>query len=507
MTRPTASLWREPASSSYPLAATPSLGPAVTMHQQIRRISTRPGLAALPLTRLLRSAVVLHGCASDGLVSAASSLLTRAAAGSAPPLLARASLALARSTVFRQFVAGESLDDVHQTAAQLRSAGVRCIVDHSTEESEAAGARAGNLQAKLDVLRLLGRELRGACSFVPVKLTALISPALLERLAAAVEAEPRARSWGMEEAVAAAGLSPTEHAELRVSIDGLRSLCLAGAEAGVGLLLDAEQTHRQPAIHLLARDLMREYNRNGRAVVHDTHQAYLRGAQSRIGDELGRAQREGYTLGVKLVRGAYRSAELARGSGHLLHATKQETDREYDGCASLLLDAALRPAGGAGAGMDRNASKDGSRDASRNGSTGVSRDVPSDASMRECTDMPRDASLDSSPDGGASTAASRGSSANAPGDAFRDASQDTTRDASMEASMNVSTGGGFGASPPSTAGHPDGSTSVLAQASLVLATHNRASTSTVAAALLQAGHPPDQAGVHFAQILGGRPAP
>lgn len=485
------------------------------MHQQIRRISTRPGLAALPLTRLIRSAVVLHGCASDGLVSAASSLLTRAAAGSAPPLLARASLALARSTVFRQFVAGESLDDVHQTAAQLRSAGVRCIVDHSTEESEAAGARAGNLQAKLDVLRLLGRELRGACSFVPVKLTALISPALLERLAAAVAAEPRARSWGMEEAVAAAGLSPTEHAELRVSIDGLRSLCLAGAEAGVGLLLDAEQTHRQPAIHLLARDLMREYNRNGRAVVHNTHQAYLRGAQSRIGDELGRAQREGYTLGVKLVRGAYRSAELARGSGHLLHATKQETDREYDGCASLLLDAALRPAGGAAAGMDRNVSKDGSRDASRNGSTGVSRDVSSDASMRECTDMPRDASLDSSLDGGASrdasTAASRdasrGSLANAPGDAFRDASQDTTRDASMEASMNVSTGGGSGASPPSTAGHPDSSTSVLAQASLVLATHNRASTSAVAAALLQAGHPPDQAGVHFAQILGGRPAP
>jgi proline dehydrogenase/hydroxyproline oxidase len=415
---------------------------------------------------LLRSTVVLHACASDGVVSAATSLLTRATAGAAPPLLARAALVLAHSTVIRQFVAGERLADVHGIAAQLLSTGVRCIVDHSTEESEAAGARAGNLQAKLDVLRLLSRELRGSCSFVPVKLTALVSPAQLERLAAALGSEPFPRSWGMEEAVTAAGLSSPERAELQTSVDGLRSLCSAAAEAGVGLLLDAEQTHRQPAIHLLARDLMREFNRDGRALVHDTHQAYLRGAQSRIEEELRRAQAGGYTLGVKLVRGAYRVAELARGSGHLLHDTKGGTDREYDGCAALLLGAAVRRSGGFGDGKGMGGSGD------------VSGDVKMDAS------------------GGVSGDASRGQ--------FRDASSDASRGEAWDASREASAVGGSAAVSPSTAEHHAGCAGARPQASLVLATHNRASTSAIAEALRRSGHPPDQAGVHFAQILGAR---
>ena len=46
---------------------------------------------------------------------------------------------------------------------------------------------------------------------------------------------------------------------------GLRELCDGARAAALPLLLDAEQTHRQPAIGMLARALSREYNPPGAA--------------------------------------------------------------------------------------------------------------------------------------------------------------------------------------------------------------------------------------------------
>ena len=78
-------------------------------------------------------------------------------------------------------VGGEQLNEVKSLATQLGSNGVRCIVDHSTEELEHADARRDNTAAKLQLVRRLGEELPETCSFVPVKITALASPRLLER--------------------------------------------------------------------------------------------------------------------------------------------------------------------------------------------------------------------------------------------------------------------------------------------------------------------------------------
>ena len=60
----------------------------------------------------------------------------------------------------------------------------------------------------------------------------------------------------------------------------LRELGEGSRAAALPLLLDAEQTHRQPAIGMLARALSREYNPPGAApLLYNTHQAYLRGAE------------------------------------------------------------------------------------------------------------------------------------------------------------------------------------------------------------------------------------
>ena len=95
---------------------------------------TARGLAALPTTQLVRSTVLLHACASRAVVLAGCALLR--AAVQRPDDLGLPALLGARHTFFRQFVAGERLVDVQMVAARLSATGVRCIVDHSTEELE-----------------------------------------------------------------------------------------------------------------------------------------------------------------------------------------------------------------------------------------------------------------------------------------------------------------------------------------------------------------------------------
>ncbi len=302
------------------------------------------GLAALPLAELVRNAAVLHGCASPTLVRAGSAVLT----ASLRTRLAAPLLAAVKATVFRQFVAGEALSDVRAVASRYGQVGVRCIVDHVIEESTAAEARQRNLDNRLRMLRTLREELPDACAFVPVKPTSLVPPAVLEKLTKGAAAVDVAEGDALDRAVEAARLEPAEAAQLELAGGALRRLCEGGASAGIPLLIDAEQSHRQPAIQLLTRELSREFNGGDASrapVVYHTHQAYLRGSTRRLEIELADAAANGYTLAVKLVRGAYLGLEQLRGGG-VLQLGKLETDASYDECAQLLLSAICRSESG-----------------------------------------------------------------------------------------------------------------------------------------------------------------
>ncbi|KAL8720982.1 MAG: hypothetical protein Q9181_007803, partial [Wetmoreana brouardii] len=111
------------------------------------------------------------------------------------------------------------------------------------------------------------------------------------------------------------------------------AICEDAKAKGVRLLVDAEQYAMQDGIDQWTLDLQRKYNRNGLAVVYGTYQAYLRSTPATLARHLTIAQSEGFTLGVKLVRGAY----MASDPQHLFWDTKDETDRAYDGIAESLI--------------------------------------------------------------------------------------------------------------------------------------------------------------------------
>ncbi len=112
-------------------------------------------------------------------------------------------------------------------------------------------------------------------------------------------------------------------------------ICDLAREKGVRILIDAEHHFLQAGIDNWSLRLQKDYNRDllNKAVVYGTYQAYLRSTPETLSQHLSLAMREGFVLGVKLVRGAYISSDPR----HFFWNTKGETDRTYDAIMRALL--------------------------------------------------------------------------------------------------------------------------------------------------------------------------
>lgn len=78
----------------------------------------------------------------------------------------------------------------------------------------------------------------------------------------------------------------------------------------------------------------RKFNKTPeQATIYGTYQAYKKCTPAVVSSHLAAAQKEGFTLGVKLVRGAYLGSD-PRGC---MHDTKEETDVCYNSIAASVL--------------------------------------------------------------------------------------------------------------------------------------------------------------------------
>jgi hypothetical protein len=115
----------------------------------------------------------------------------------------------------------------------------------------------------------------------------------------------------------------------------IQQVCDLAVSRNVRLLVDAEEQAVQPGIEEWTMKYQKYCNSRtpGRAVFYNTYQAYLCSTPSTLARHLEISRREGYTLGVKLVRGAYLKTEPR----HLIWSKKEETDECYDGVVEALL--------------------------------------------------------------------------------------------------------------------------------------------------------------------------
>ena len=233
---------------------------------------------------------------------------------------------LLAKTLYAQFCAGENPEAVRRTIDELKNLGYSGIIlgyakETVMDENEINAAGIEDIDEERNVQEIMAWKdgtmktvhMATTGDFVALKFSGA-GRQTLRRLV-----QGRSPPSGLETAIV--------------------EICEIARERGVRLLFDAEQQAVQKAIDAWVLRFQRRYNANFRlrgeksALVYGTYQAYLHSTPATLSQHLAAAKNEGFTLGVKLVRGAY----LGSDPRHLIHQTKEDTDRAYDNIAESLI--------------------------------------------------------------------------------------------------------------------------------------------------------------------------
>ena len=198
--------------------------------------------------------------------------------------------------------------------------GVKTILDYSAEGQTGDGALDAAHAQIMSAINSAKGDSRFA--FAVFKVSALSDNDLLEKVShnASLTSEEQ-HNW--------------QRVEGRVA-----SLCQTAADHGVPIMIDAEETWLQGAIDALAESMMRRHNRET-CRVYTTAQLYRHDRLAYMQQLAETAQKEGWIVGVKLVRGAYMEKEreraIAENRPSPIQPNKAATDRDFNAALDFAL--------------------------------------------------------------------------------------------------------------------------------------------------------------------------
>ncbi len=218
-----------------------------------------------------------------------------------------------RETIYKQFVGGETAEQGVVVANELFKYHVSSILDYSieglTEEKQFDEVR----DVMLHLVDLA--KSNQSIPFVVFKPTAFGRIELFEKVGKkqTLTAEEE-KSW----------------ANIRQRFE---AVCQKGYDLDVNIMIDAEETWMQGSADDLTDEMMVKYNTK-RALVWNTLQMYRHDRLAYLKEMYAKAEREGYFLGFKIVRGAYMEKERARaqaeGYPSPIQPNKEASDRDYN---------------------------------------------------------------------------------------------------------------------------------------------------------------------------------
>ncbi|KAI0063089.1 FAD-linked oxidoreductase [Artomyces pyxidatus] len=357
----------------------------------------------IPLVKLVKAYAVYAMCSIPFLVDYSPSIL---AFLTSIPGIRQITEAFVRVTFFDHFVGGDTAHACLPLLHQLRSENKGALFSYSVEvdENEAAGeARKAREPVHKRIVKEMVRCIDVAADFedqfapqataavgrrtwVAIKLSALLpnAEALHHFSSYLVKTQtplsppvpfpgcPRTTDLECLTTGKVKDRSPMtdqDIVDLKELYDDLVMICKHAQDRKVRIIIDAEYrydflNYAQPAIDSISLALMRQFNalpsrRSWAAsshapLVYVTFQAYLRRTPEYLAQSLKDAKAGKYSLGVKLVRGAYHPQEVA--AHHAVKSlsvspdlhppvwpTKTETDCCYNACAGLLIHAVQTP--------------------------------------------------------------------------------------------------------------------------------------------------------------------
>ncbi|WP_067037175.1 proline dehydrogenase family protein, partial [Allomuricauda sp. CP2A] len=136
-------------------------------------------------------------------------------------------------------------------------------------------------------------------------------------------------------------LTESESAEWGRIINRYEKVCKKAHDLEVSLLIDAEESWMQDAADDLVLDMMRKYNTE-KTVVFNTFQMYRWDRMDYLKKLHKIAKEENFTIGAKVVRGAYmeKENERAQENGYTspICRSKQETDENFNSALAYIME-------------------------------------------------------------------------------------------------------------------------------------------------------------------------
>jgi proline dehydrogenase len=242
-----------------------------------------------------------------------------------------------RSTIFQQFVGGETLEETAKVADKLEEYKVQVILDYGVEGKEGED----NFEHARDEFKKVIDYAASQANipFMSVKVTGFARFALLEKLDSLMN---KAAGTLMKRYLTAVELLPSAEKEEwhRVRLRMLQ-VCEEAATKDIGVLIDAEETWIQDPVDALTILMMDTFNKT-KAVVFNTLQLYRHDRLQFLKDSYTAAAERNFILGAKLVRGAYMEKERNRAAEmnypSPIQPDKASSDRDYNAAVEFCIE-------------------------------------------------------------------------------------------------------------------------------------------------------------------------
>lgn len=221
---------------------------------------------------------------------------------------------LIKKTIFKQFCGGENIQDCADKIEELGQFNIGTILDYSVEGKTS--------EADLDRTRdeiiasIATAKNNKHIPFAVFKVTGVAQTSIL-----------RKANSGTED------LSEADRKGLAIAMQRVDAICKAAYEANVPVFIDAEDSWFQDSIDRMVNAMMSKYNKE-KALIFNTLQMYRHDRLAFLKKTHLEAVAGRYFVGIKMVRGAYmeKEREVAAKEGYPspIHATKADTDKDYD---------------------------------------------------------------------------------------------------------------------------------------------------------------------------------
>jgi proline dehydrogenase len=223
------------------------------------------------------------------------------------------SKAIVKNTIFEQFCGGTTLLNSQPTIDKLAKYNVVSLLDYGAEGKITEEAYNRTMNENIKALEFASTN--PSIPVVTTKITGLARFELLEKISAGES------------------LSVEEEKEYSNVLKRIDAICASASKNNTSIFIDAEETWIQDSIDSITNLMMSRYNKD-KVSVFNTFQMYRHDRLAFLKKSYEEANKQGYLLGAKLVRGAYMEKERARaaemGYDSPINPSKQVTDEQFN---------------------------------------------------------------------------------------------------------------------------------------------------------------------------------